>query len=121
MQKHLQDHDVTRKETQRIAGAMPKAKPASMPVDTRLAVFKDRLTYTFILDSEVASIHFDRNRGEIFYKGHNIINLELSENQKKVLKSFLMVLEGDAKGKEFLNAYSATLERSLADKQKVGE
>jgi len=84
--------------------------------DSMLAVYKNRLTYTFILDNEVASIHFDRQRGEIFFRGHNISHLEMSDIQKKALLALQEILDEDSDGKEFLHAYLATLERSLTDK-----
>jgi hypothetical protein len=81
-----------------------------------LAVYKDRLTYTFIMDHEVASIHYDRHRGEIFFKGHNIRNMELDEEQKQALMDLSHVLEAEARGNEFSADYEATLARLLADK-----
>lgn len=84
--------------------------------DSMLAVYGHRLTYTFIIDNEVASIHFDRGRGEIFYKGHNIKNLEFSEGQREAFFTLQDILQSDEEGREFLPAYLATLERCLADK-----
>jgi hypothetical protein len=84
--------------------------------DSMLAVYKNRFTYTFIMNDEVASIHFDDSRNEIFFKGHNIRNLELTEAQKNVLETLHFVLEEDNEGKKFLSSYFATLERVLADK-----
>ncbi|MBI4211032.1 MAG: hypothetical protein HY540_00195, partial [Deltaproteobacteria bacterium] len=59
---------------------------AGMPADAMLAVFQDRFTYTFLFQHEVSSIHFDRRRGEIFYRGHNIANLVLGDSQKRILQ-----------------------------------
>lgn len=84
--------------------------------DSMLAVYKNRLTYTFILDDEVASIHYDHQKGEIFFRGHNIKHLELNGEQKRALFSLQEILGADSEGKEFLSDYLATLERSLADK-----
>lgn len=86
-------------------------------VDSMLAVYKDCLTYTFILGREVASIHFDRLRGEIFFRGHNIKNMELSTNQIQALKDLKTVLMQDSKARPFLSDYNATLGRFLADKE----
>lgn len=85
-------------------------------VDCMLAVYKDRLTYTFILENEVASIHFDSGRGEIFFRGHNISHLELTEEQRKALLELRIILEEDLEGRELLPRYVATLDRVLADK-----
>ena len=95
----------------RHAGRGPQRAP-----DSVIAVFKDRVTYTFIMDEEVASIHFDRRRGEIFFRGHNIKNMHLSQKQVKALNVMREVLEADKQGRELYPAYSATLDRLLADK-----
>ena len=84
--------------------------------DSMLAVYKDRLTYTFIMDGEVSSVHFDASRGEIFFKGHCIRNLELTDGQKEALVMLQWVLEEDEDGKVFLPSYLATLERAITDK-----
>ncbi len=86
--------------------------------DSMLAVYHDRLTYTFILDKEVASIHFDRNRKEIFFKGHNIQNMQLSPDQLKALKGLGGILMEDEQGKLLFNDYVATLGHLLADNSK---
>ena len=99
--------------------AMRKSKRVTGPNgqlnDSMMAVFKNRLTYTFIHDNEVASIHFDRDRGEIFYKGHNIVNMQLTPSQNMVLSGMEAILANDDKGSGFLAAYKATLTRCLAD------
>lgn len=51
---------------------------------------KHRFTYTFLFDGEVASVHFDANRAEIFFKGHNIRNMKLSESQIHLLKQTVL-------------------------------
>ena len=80
-----------------------------------LAAMNDRVTYTFILEDEVASIHFDRRRGEIFFRGRNIRHLELSPAQIEALDHMKEVLAGDGKARALLSDYSATLARALAD------
>ena len=93
------------------AGKMRRGAP-----DSVIAIYKDRLTYTFIMENEVASIHFDRSRGEIFFRGHNIARMGLGSKERKALIALIGVLEEDEKGREFSAAYSATLDRVLADK-----
>jgi hypothetical protein len=88
---------------------------AGRGVDSMIAVYKDRFTYTFVLKSEVASIHFDRIRNKIFYSGHNIENMTLSDEQKAELHNIINVLEADAEGRELKSAYLATLGHSRAD------
>lgn len=85
------------------------------PEDSLLAVYKTRVTYTFILGDEVASIHFDQARREIFFKGHNIRNLPLGEPEVQSLWHFKDVLRGDPRGAPFLSDYEATLGASLAE------
>jgi hypothetical protein len=99
-----------------------RSKPAGPGVrerpDSVLAVYKDRFTYTFIMNDEVASIHFDRRRGEIFFRGHNISHMDLSAPQRMALVGMEEVLAADEHGKSLCGAYSATLARLLADKYK---
>ncbi len=93
------------------AGQMERGSP-----DSVIAIYKDRLTYTFIMGEEVASIHFDRSRGEIFFRGHNIVHMKLGPMERKALIALIGVLEEDEQGREFKESYSATLDRVLADK-----
>jgi hypothetical protein len=86
-----------------------------------LASYGDRVTYTFIIDDEVASIHFDRTRGEIFFRGHNIRHLELAASQVEALLRLEEVLKADEKARDLFPEYSATLARCLADKYKGGK
>jgi hypothetical protein len=99
------------------AAKAKKVKEGKRAVDSMIAVYKDRITYTFILDNEVASIHFDKSRGEIFFKGHNIKNIKLTENQLQALKDLRGVLQLEKDGRPFLSDYEATLGRYLADKR----
>ncbi len=91
--------------------------PLGRAADSMLAVYKGRLTYTFILRKEVASIHFDRDRQEIFFRGHNIKNMELSHEQMKALENLKGILAEDEQGRDFLIGYGATLDMVLADKR----
>lgn len=86
-----------------------------MPADSMLVFFKAKLTYTCIVGHEVASIHFDRDRREIFYRGHNIQNMTLDEGKQKLLKGLIMLLAADEKGRDFVADYAATLQKLLAD------
>lgn len=88
--------------------------------DSILAIYGERATSTFIMEGEVASIHFDRGRGEIFFRGHNIRHLDLTPAQLAALGSFEEVLRGDPKGKRLAGDYGATLARCLADKKRGG-
>lgn len=85
------------------------------PLDSMLAVYKEKITYTFILEEEVASIHFDRSRGEIFFKGHNIRHLTLTEPQRMALYQMQEVMAEDPRASALISDYAATLARALAD------
>jgi len=100
-----------------VARARKVGVKGTTETDSMLAIYKDNLTYTFILEREVASIHFDRIRSEIFFKGHNIGNMELTVRQVQALNDLKIVLARDEKGRPFLSDYSATLGRYLADKK----
>ncbi|PIR20105.1 MAG: hypothetical protein COV45_09035 [Deltaproteobacteria bacterium CG11_big_fil_rev_8_21_14_0_20_47_16] len=92
-----------------------KSKGQQRAVDAMLAVYNGRLTYTFIAGHEVASIHFDQNRGEIFYKGHNVRNMTLGEEVRGYLWELAEVLTTDPKGNDYAGDYSATLRKLLDD------
>lgn len=85
-------------------------------VDAMLAVYKGRLTYTFIAGHEVASIHYDQNRGEIFYKGHNIRHMPMGDEVRGYLWELAEILAHDEEGKAYGGEYSATLRKVLTDK-----
>ena len=89
-------------------------------VDSMIALYKNRLTFTFVMDNEVASIHFDKERGEIFLKGHNIMNMTINTAQKEALERLGSVLKEDAEGKAFLEEYEATLAKAIADNYSEG-
>lgn len=86
--------------------------------DSMLAIYRGRLTYTFIMEQEVASIHYDMERREIFFKGHNIRNMDLSEAHRQALMDLSEVLRAEQDARGFYQSYEATLARILADKNK---
>ena len=70
---------------------------ADFPHQTQLVSFGERVTYTFAAGKEVGSIHFDRGRGEIFFKGHNVRNLDLEEWQHQEMEKLRQILAQDEK------------------------
>lgn len=90
------------------------------PPDSMLAAYGDRVTYTFIMEEEVASIHFDRRRQEIFFKGHNVRHLEMTDPQLNALNHLKEVIKNDPKAKSLFSDYCATLDRFLADNKNRG-
>ena len=98
--------------------AHPVRNVPQRAVDSMLAVYRERLTYTFVLEKDVASIHFYKTRQEIFFSGHNIKNIQLTSAQVKALKDLQAVLASDEQGKLLFNDYVATLGHLLADNNK---
>lgn len=88
---------------------------AGRGIDSMIAIYKDRFTYTFISNREVASIHFDNKSKKIFYSGHNINNMNLSVAQHTELHNVINILENDDEARKFKDAYQATLGHYLAD------
>jgi hypothetical protein len=81
----------------------------------RLFLQKSRFTSTFVADKEAASIHFDGVRGEIFYNGHNIRNMKLTESQVKWLLKLPMLLHEQGCEKGLRSRYEASLSKTLSD------
>lgn len=91
--------------------------PSRGPSETQLVSFGDRVTYTFAFGKEVGSVHFDRSRGEIFYKGHNIRNMDLEEWQMQVLEDLRRVLTVSEEGHKFATPYGKTLDKIIWEKK----
>lgn len=85
-------------------------------VDAMLAVYSGRLTYTFIAGHEVASIHFNQRKGEIFYKGHNVQHMSMGDEVRGYLWELAEILAQDEEGQVYSGDYSATLRKVLTDK-----
>lgn len=100
--------------------AVPRPSPypslPTLPKESRLVTFGDRVTYTFTHGKEVGSIHYDRSRHEIFYKGHNIRHMEMEEWQWQMMEKFRQVLRGDAKCNSFVESYGQTLDKVVLEK-----
>ena len=88
---------------------------------TQLVSFGERITYTFAHGREVGSIHFDRARGEIFYKGHNIRNMDLEEWQMQVMEGLRKTLGMQEQGKRFAESYGKTLDKIILEKNRVAK
>ena len=81
--------------------------------EARLFLSEQRATLTFFAEQEVASIHYDMLRDEIFYKGHNVKNMTLLELQIEALQKFSEYLAQVPQAQALRNAYLACLERVL--------
>ncbi len=104
-----------------VGGIARKVRSArGSPVDGMIAVYQHRFTYTFILEDEVCSIHYDRKRREIFLRGHNVQSMKLTPAQTTALWTMADVLAEDPQGRDFLFEYRTTLASILTDKQYNG-
>lgn len=96
-------------------------EPETMVSDQgQLISFGERVTFTFTHGREVGSIHFDRERGEIFYKGHNIRNMELEEWQMQVLEGLRGILAQNPKTRNFTAPYCRSLDKAVQEKSRRG-
>lgn len=75
--------------------------------------FGERVTYTFAVGKDVASIHYDQARGKIFYKGHNVSNADLKPWLVELLRHFKDVLANSQYDDKFLKGYTTLLEKKL--------
>jgi hypothetical protein len=85
--------------------------------DGKLFHSAEKVTYTFLMDrEEIVSLHFDKNRRAIFYKGHSIANIELSSEQMVHLDQFRQEIEKDPSANHFLKEYTEVLNQFLKEK-----
>ncbi len=75
--------------------------------------FGDKLTYTFAMGNDVASIHYDQARGELFYKGHKISSTNVESWLVDLLKHFKTILAKSEYADKFLHSYSELLDKKL--------
>lgn len=114
------------KETEQRPGESAAVSPVKSPQQAETASmngvqiisFGERITYVFSQGKEVGSVHFDRGRMEIFYKGHNIRNMELEDWQMEVLTGLRHILANDTHGKSFAPSYGKTLDKILLEKKR---
>ncbi|MBX7148651.1 hypothetical protein K1X76_06155 [bacterium] len=71
--------------------------------DGRLFHSMDKVTYTFISQAkEVISLHFDKTRNAIFYKGHNVANTPINAEQWDHLEKFKSAIASSNETKKFI-------------------
>lgn len=102
-------------QPQKIPSA-PVEKQMGLP-ENQLVSFGERITYTFAYGRDVGSVHFDRGRGEIFYKGHNVRNMDLEEWQMQVLEGLRKILATQEQGHRFAESYGKTLDKIVLEKK----
>jgi len=81
--------------------------------EARLFLAPNRATVTFYLENEVASIHYDLLRDEIFYKGHNVKNMTMTERHWVALQNFSHYLAQTPKAEKILKAYDNCLRQLI--------
>jgi hypothetical protein len=69
----------------------------------------ERLTLTFFMGDQVASIHFDLFRREIFFKGHNVKNMTLTPDQWLALGNFSKLIKSEGCPPKMVVAYEECL------------
>jgi len=98
------------------SASVPKSFSIS---DHQIVSFENRMTYTFAYEKEVGSIHYDKGRKEIFFKGHNIRNMDVEKWQWQVLEGLRKMLHSDPKWQEYAAPYGQTLDKIVHEKSKV--
>lgn len=83
--------------------------------EAKLFLGKDRATLTFFLEEEVASIHYDMLRDEVFYRGHNIKNMTMDPRLWLALEKFGDFLDDDPRSAGLRRAYRRCLEHLRTD------
>ncbi|MDO8520383.1 MAG: hypothetical protein Q7T11_09535 [Deltaproteobacteria bacterium] len=115
--KHVDLIEESRTQARPIPGYTPAALENAYKkdglYDGKIFHSDDKVTYTFLTDQEVVSLHYDLKRDTIFYKGHKIDNLELSWEQKLQLEKFGKVLEEESESASFAPAYQKALRHCL--------
>ena len=97
----------------RISGANHQAMEALGFRQGQLFSSPERLTLTFFLGDQVASIHFDLFRREIFFRGHNVKNMTLNQDQWLALRNFTKLLKQENYSPKMIEAYEETLNQTL--------
>lgn len=89
------------------------ARQRRTPQDSHLVSFGQRVTYTFAVGHDVASVHFDMERGELFYKGHRITAQNMEPWLVELLNHFKEVLSASEYADKFLESYSLEMDKML--------
>lgn len=79
--------------------------------DGRLFSSASRATYTLIHHNEVISIHFDRERQNLYWQGHKIRSFEDHDQLEELLLVFKHKLLDKKATRELLSAFDATISR----------
>jgi hypothetical protein len=74
-----------------------------------------KVTYTFLDDAEVISLHFDKTRRAIYYQGHRIDNLKLTEKHIQHVENFRRALEKNPETEGFTSTFTKVWHDYLVD------
>lgn len=85
--------------------------------DGKLFHAGDKITYTFIDEREVISIHFDKRRGCIYYNGHSLTNLELTPQKISHLEQLREALSRSPGMHAIYHAYCRILKGCIQGKK----
>ena len=115
----ISSHEGSSLKSEKGAMALPPFTGVSQEAIKKLSkphffIQNDRFTCTFFMGQEAVSIHFDRLRGEIFFNGHNIRNVNLSEVQVQSLRSAGEGLLHHRQNIDLSSAYEACLQKTLS-------
>src|SRR5262245_5838281 len=77
--------------------------------DGKLFFSPDKVTYTFLRDEELISLHFDKKKRTLFFKGHNMAHMSLDPQQLHDLEQFHQELAKNPKTKNFAPAFEQVL------------
>lgn len=94
------------------------ARQKRTPQDSHLISFGERVTYTFVLGNDVASLHYDQGRGKLFYKGHRITRENMEPWLVKLLQHFKAVLAESEYAERFSEGYNQLLGKLMEKKTK---
>jgi len=73
--------------------------------DGKIHCTDERVTYTFLDHEEVITLHYDKNRKELFYKGHQVTNLTITTKEKEHIEKFLQALKNHPEAKNFIDDF----------------
>lgn len=79
--------------------------------DGRLFMSRDKVTYTYCTEAEVMVLHFDKSKGELFFKGHHINSLVNDEAMAENVAIFRKALLKEKKAASFLEAFDQAVEQ----------
>ncbi len=82
-----------------------------VPQDSHLVSFGDKITYTFAVGNDVASIHYDQGRGELFYKGHKMSAETFEPWMHDLFNHFRNVISKSQYADKFLQGYTQLIEK----------